>query len=64
MRHENLIEFYASEQHTVNSKLQYWLVTAYYEQGSLAQYLRSHKLDWFQFCDMALSIAKGTLQSA
>lgn len=59
MRHENIIEFYASEQHTVRGKLQYWLVTAYYQQGSLAEFLRNNILDWCQFMDMAISIANG-----
>nr|CAB3266925.1 Tgfbr-IIb [Phallusia mammillata] len=59
MRHENIIEFYASEQHTVKGHLQYWLVTAYYQQGSLANFLLNNVVDWMQFCDMALSIAKG-----
>ncbi|XP_076820246.1 TGF-beta receptor type-2-like isoform X1 [Clavelina lepadiformis] len=59
MRHDNIIEFYASEQRTVKGRLQYWLVTAYYQQGSLAEFLRSHILGWLQFCDMAISIANG-----
>uniref|UniRef100_F6WF86 receptor protein serine/threonine kinase n=1 Tax=Ciona intestinalis TaxID=7719 RepID=F6WF86_CIOIN len=59
MRHENIIEFYASEQHTVRGRLQYWLITSYYQEKSLADFLGSNILDWDQFCDMATSIAKG-----
>ena len=59
MRHENLIEFYASEKRTIKGRLQYWLVTAYYEQKSLAEYLRNNTMDWEHFCDMAISIANG-----
>uniref|UniRef100_H2Z2R2 receptor protein serine/threonine kinase n=1 Tax=Ciona savignyi TaxID=51511 RepID=H2Z2R2_CIOSA len=59
MRHNNIIEFYASEQHTVRGRLQYWLVTAYYQEGSLTEFLRKNVLDWDQFCDMCISITKG-----
>ncbi|XP_039268299.1 TGF-beta receptor type-2-like isoform X2 [Styela clava] len=59
MKHENIIEYYASEQHSSRGRLQYWLITAYYSKGNLQEFLRNNSLNWNEFCDMSASIARG-----
>lgn len=59
MKHENIIEYYASERHSTRGQLQYWLITDYYSKGNLQEFLIHNTLKWNEFCDMAASIAKG-----
>jgi len=59
MHHENIIEYYTAEKRLIRKHLEYWLVTAYYKQGNLANYLFSNPLSWNQLCGMILSIANG-----
>lgn len=62
MKHENIIEYYASEQHSTRG-LQYWLITDYYSKGNLQEFLMNNTLKWNEFCDMAASIAQGILHN-
>lgn len=59
MHHENIIEYYTAEQRTIRNHLEYWLITAYYKQGNLANFLISQSLSWPRLVGMILSIARG-----
>ena len=45
LRHENILGFYAADMTSRNSCTQLWLITHYYPNGSLYDYLNQHSLD-------------------
>lgn len=60
MKHENILNFIAAEKHTDGSQyVELWIVTQYQENGSLADYLKSHVINWTELCGMAGSMASG-----
>ncbi|KAK7939494.1 hypothetical protein WMY93_002820 [Mugilogobius chulae] len=59
LRHENILGFIASDMTSRNSSTQLWLITHYYEMGSLYDYLQISTLDALSCLRMALSIASG-----
>ena len=59
MKHENILKFVGVEKHTDGLYSELWLITEYQENGSLADYLKSHVLNWPELCCMAGSMASG-----
>lgn len=59
MKHENILKFIGVEKHTDGLYSELWLITEYQENGSLADYLKSHVLNWPELCNMAGSMASG-----
>ena len=59
MKHENILKFVAAEKHTDGVYSELWLITQYHENGSLADYLKCHVVNWAELCSMAGSIASG-----
>lgn len=40
MKHENILQFIGIEKRGDHSQVEYWLVTAYHERGSLCDFLK------------------------
>lgn len=59
MKHENILKFVAVEKHMDGVYAELWLITEYHEHGSLADYLKSHVINWTELCGMAGSMANG-----
>merc|ERR1719228_1276842 len=59
LRHENILGFIAADNKDIGTWTQLWLVTDYYENGSLFDYLSRCVLSANQMVTMAMSIATG-----
>ncbi|XP_070536520.1 TGF-beta receptor type-2-like [Ptychodera flava] len=59
LRHSNILEYIGSEERIRGTLKQYWLVTAFHEQGSLRDYLSKNMLSWNELCTMGKSIFSG-----
>ena len=59
LKHENILNFIAAEKHTDGQYTELWLVAQYHENGSLADYLKSHVVNWQELCSMVGSMADG-----
>jgi len=59
LRHENILGFIASDNKDEGIMTQLWLVTEFYENGSLYDYLSRHTVSEEHCIRMALSIATG-----
>ncbi|KAM9354770.1 activin receptor type-1 [Pholidichthys leucotaenia] len=61
LRHENILGFMASDMTSRNSSTQLWLITHYYENGSLYDYLQRVAVETSEGLAMAASIACGVV---
>uniref|UniRef100_A0A3B3HV26 receptor protein serine/threonine kinase n=2 Tax=Oryzias latipes TaxID=8090 RepID=A0A3B3HV26_ORYLA len=59
LRHENILEFMASDMTSRNSSTQLWLITHYHENGSLYDYLQRVAVETSEGLAMAASVACG-----
>src|SRR5690606_19877248 len=59
LKHKNILPFFGSDVISVNSCTQLWLVTAYYEMGSLFDYLNEHTINLEDLFSIMISIANG-----
>jgi len=59
LKHEHVINFIAAEKKLENRSLQYWIVTEYYPNGSLADYLNVALLDFQHLMKLSLSMVTG-----
>lgn len=59
LRHDNILGFIASDMTSKNSSTQLWLITHFYEHGSLYDYLQLNTLDSQGCLRFCLSIACG-----
>lgn len=59
LKNENILPFIGSDVTSVNSCTQLWLVTAYFELGSLFDYLNNHTLKLNEMLSVMISIASG-----
>jgi len=60
LRHENILGFIASDcKDDRCTQLELWLITDYYENGSLFDFLSNHVITPTQMIKMALSVANG-----
>lgn len=62
MDHPNILQYFGVEKHGENLQVEFWLITAYHERGSLCDYLKGHTLTWNELCLVAETMAKGKLQ--
>ncbi|XP_075055791.1 activin receptor type-1-like isoform X2 [Mixophyes fleayi] len=59
LRHENILGFIASDMTSRNSSTQLWLITHYYDNGSLYDYLQRTTVDPEECLQLAVSIICG-----
>lgn len=59
LRHENILGFISADNKDKGTFIELWLITDYYEHGSLYDYLNTHALTLSEMVNMALSIASG-----
>lgn len=62
MRHEHIVQFISAEVRRVSvtsPTRQYWLITKYYKNGSLHDYLRQRSVNWIDLCKLCGSAARG-----
>ncbi|XP_070583910.1 activin receptor type-2B isoform X3 [Erythrolamprus reginae] len=59
MKHENLLQFIAAEKRGSNLEMELWLITAFYEKGSLTDYLKGNVINWNELCHVAETMACG-----
>lgn len=59
MDHPNILQYFGVEKHGENLQVEFWLITAYHERGSLCDYLKGHTLTWNELCLVAETMAKG-----
>ncbi|XP_030645114.1 TGF-beta receptor type-2 [Chanos chanos] len=59
LRHENILHFLTAEERKSPVSKQYWLITAYHEQGNLQDYLSRHVVSWAELCVLGGSLARG-----
>ncbi|KAM5180944.1 activin receptor type-1-like [Mantella aurantiaca] len=59
LRHENILGFIASDMTSRNSSTQLWLITQYYDNGSLYDYLQRNTIDPESCLQLAVSIICG-----
>ena len=58
--HDNILKFYSAEKRLSDSNMiQYWIVTQYHANGSLADYLSSNTLDWTLMLQLGISMTQG-----
>lgn len=59
LSHENILKFIGIEKRGENLQLEFWLVTAFHERGSLCDYLKSNTLSWDDLCRIASTMCAG-----
>ncbi|XP_077993317.1 uncharacterized protein LOC144447274 [Glandiceps talaboti] len=59
LQHPNILEFIGSEERTRGSLKQYWLVTAFQEQGSVRDYLCKNIISWNELCTLGKTLFAG-----
>jgi len=59
MVHENILEFMGIQTRGENLQIEFWLVTAFHERGSLCDFLKSSILSWNDLVKISLSMARG-----
>ncbi|XP_050087772.1 activin receptor type-2A [Anopheles aquasalis] len=59
MNHPNILEFIGCEKRTDVASTDFWLITAYCENGSLCDFLKSHTVSWGELCKIASTMARG-----
>lgn len=58
MNHDNILQFIAAEKHVVDQNVEYWLITAFHELGSLHDFLKLHTLSLEQLSYITYTTAK------
>ena len=61
MNHPNILKFIGAEKHTDKIQAEFWLITAYHNNGSLCDYLKAHTVTWAEMCKIAESMARGLM---
>ncbi|XP_052861240.1 activin receptor type-2A [Anopheles cruzii] len=59
MNHPNILEFIGCEKRSDVASTDFWLITAYCENGSLCDFLKSHTVSWNDLCKIASTMARG-----
>ncbi|XP_071942053.1 TGF-beta receptor type-2-like isoform X2 [Antedon mediterranea] len=59
LAHENIVRFISAEERRQAYQRNLWIVTTFYENGSLMNYIKVNTLDWEQFCLMGLTLCRG-----
>ncbi|XP_076334624.1 activin receptor type-2A-like isoform X7 [Tachypleus tridentatus] len=61
MKHNNILDFIAAERRGDGFQLEYWLITAYHERGSLSDFLKANVVSWKELLIITDSIARGLM---
>lgn len=59
MKHDNILAFLGAGKHGDSLHVEYWLITAYHELGSLCDYLKASLVTWGDTLKVAESISCG-----
>jgi len=59
MNHENILKFMGVDKRGENLQVEFWLVTAFHEHGSLCDFLKSNILTWDDLVKISLTMARG-----
>ncbi|XP_058127838.1 activin receptor type-2A-like [Anopheles ziemanni] len=59
MNHPNILEFIGCEKRVDMASTDFWLITAYCENGSLCDFLKAHTVSWTDLCKIASTMARG-----
>ncbi|XP_049277230.1 activin receptor type-2A [Anopheles funestus] len=59
MNHSNILEFIGCEKRVDMASTDFWLITAYCENGSLCDFLKAHTVTWNDLCKIATTMARG-----
>jgi len=59
MVHENILKFMGIQTRGENLQMEFWLVTAFHEQGSLCDFLKGNIINWEDLVKISLSMARG-----
>uniref|UniRef100_A0A182T9D9 receptor protein serine/threonine kinase n=1 Tax=Anopheles maculatus TaxID=74869 RepID=A0A182T9D9_9DIPT len=59
MNHPNILEFIGCEKRMDMASTDFWLITAYCENGSLCDFLKAHTVSWTELCKIATTMARG-----
>uniref|UniRef100_A0AAG5DVI6 Serine/threonine-protein kinase receptor n=1 Tax=Anopheles atroparvus TaxID=41427 RepID=A0AAG5DVI6_ANOAO len=59
MNHPNILEFIGCEKRVDMASTDFWLITAYCENGSLCDFLKAHTVTWNDLCKIASTMARG-----
>ncbi|XP_014214028.1 activin receptor type-2A [Copidosoma floridanum] len=61
MDHEDILRFIGVEKRGDSVLIEFWLITAYHEKGSLCDYLKANVVSWPEMCRIAESMARGLM---
>ncbi|XP_022904436.1 activin receptor type-2A [Onthophagus taurus] len=62
MDHSNILHFIAAEKRgSDHMQVEFWLITAYHERGSLCDFLKAHTLTWTELCRVVETMARGLM---
>lgn len=59
LKHDSILQFLTAEERHCGLQKEYWLITAYHNQGNLKNYLSKHILSWKDLQKMAGSLVTG-----
>ena len=59
MSHENVLKFIGVDKRGDGLQMEFWLITAFHEQGSLCDYLKLNTVSLDDLCKLSLGIASG-----
>ncbi|XP_078454475.1 activin receptor type-2B-like isoform X1 [Lampetra fluviatilis] len=59
IKHDNLLQFIAAEQRVSGLDVEYWIITAFHEKGSLMEYLKGNVLTWRELCLITETMSRG-----
>jgi activin receptor type-2B len=59
MSHENVLKFIGVDKRGDGLQLEFWLITAFHEQGSLCDFLKLNTISLDEMCKISLGIANG-----
>ena len=59
MNHENILRFMGVDRRGENLQMEFWLVTAFHDHGSLCDFLKTNILQWEDLVKISLTMARG-----
>uniref|UniRef100_T1IHR6 Serine/threonine-protein kinase receptor n=1 Tax=Strigamia maritima TaxID=126957 RepID=T1IHR6_STRMM len=61
MKHSNVLAYIGAEKRGENLQADYWIISAFHENGSLSDYLKSNLVTWPELCHISETMAKGLM---
>ena len=59
MKHDNLLNFIATEKRGDNLSMELWLISEFHERGSLYDFLKGNLISWSEMCKIAETMSRG-----